>query len=136
MSDVVDRHPSWIGAWEVKGSPDPRLKGEDYVVATKYADGDPGDQFCVGYYKESYDHFGQARHIVVDAEGKSFRGNGFRRVARIGPRRGTWMVEHLALIERMKDRYSVWHWVRAGWAELREWEALEAGIRHGWRGPR
>jgi hypothetical protein len=115
--------PSWIGAWVPKSPPNPWPKAGDYVVATKYADGDPGDHFCIGYYVESYDHCGQVRHIVADAAGKSFRANGFRRVARIGSLRGTWMVEHLALIERLRDRLSVWHWVRAPWSELREWEA-------------
>ena len=91
----------------------------DYVVATKYADGDPGDHFCIGFYKEAYVHCGhETRYIVVDSEGKSFRANGFRRVQRIGSRRGTWMVEHFALIERLKDRFSVWHWVNAPWSEL------------------
>jgi hypothetical protein len=90
----------------------------DYVVATKYADGDPGDHFCIGYYNGTYDHFGQIRHLVVDKDGKSFRANGFRRVKRIGSRRGTWIVEHLVHIEAMKDRFSVWHWVRAPCAEL------------------
>lgn len=90
----------------------------DYVVATKYADGDPGDQFCVGFYNGYYDHHGQIRYLVVDGEGKNFRHNGFRRAARVGQKRGTWMVEHLSHIEKMKDRYSVWHWWRAPWSEL------------------
>lgn len=126
MDEVVDRRPSWIGPWEAKSHP--VLAVGTYVVATKYADGDPGDHFCVGYYKETYDHYGQSRHIVVDAEGKSFRANGFRRVARVSSARGTWMVEHFRLIERLMDRYSVWHWYRAPWIELREWEALEAVV--------
>lgn len=87
-------------------------------MATKYADGDPGDQFCIGFYEGSYDHFGQTRHLVVDNSGKSFRANGFRRVAKVSSRRGTWMVQHLAHIEALKDRFSVWHWIKAPWREL------------------
>ncbi len=90
----------------------------DYVVATKYADGDPGDQFCIGFYARAFDHFGQTRHLVSDGKGGNFRHNGFRRVARVGHKRGAWMVEHLALIENMMDRFSVWHWWKAPWSEL------------------
>lgn len=96
----------------------PVTKG-DYVVATKYADGDPGDQFCVGFYDGSFEHAGQTRHLVIDSEGKNFRHNGFRRVARVGKERGQWMVSHLEHIEEMKDRFSVWHWWQAPWRELR-----------------
>lgn len=70
-----------------------------YVVATKYTDGDPGDQFCIGFYDGSYDHYGQTRYLVVDGEGKQFRHNGFRRIKRISARRGEWMVKNLAMIE-------------------------------------
>lgn len=96
----------------------PVVKKGDYVVATKYSDGDPGDQFCVGYYDGSYEHFGEIRHLVVDGDGKSFRANGFRRVAKVGSRRGSWIVLHLTLIGQLMDRYSVWHWYRAPWREL------------------
>lgn len=96
----------------------PRIKRGDYVVATKYRDGDPGDHFCIGFYHGAFDHFGQIRHLVVDGDGNQFRSNGFRKVARIGRKRGEWMVRHLAMIERMSDRFSVWHWCRAPWREL------------------
>lgn len=91
----------------------------DYVVATKWHDGDPGDQFCIGFYNGSYDHCGSRRYLVVDNEGNNFRHNGFRRVARVGLNRGNWMVAHLELIYKMRDRYSVWHWWRAPWRECR-----------------
>jgi hypothetical protein len=97
----------------------PIVRRGDYVLASKYKDGDPGDHFCVGFYAESYDHFGEIRHLVTDKEGKNFRANGFRRVARIGRNRGAWMVTHFPLIESMVARYSVWHWYRATWKELR-----------------
>jgi hypothetical protein len=95
-----------------------------YVVATKYLDGDPGDQFCIGFYNGSYENGHETRHFVVDGDGKSFRFNGFRRVARVGAKRGEWMVRNLTLIERMMDRYSVWHWYRAPWRELDEAEGM------------
>jgi hypothetical protein len=106
------------------------IKRGDYVVATKYKDGDPGDHFCVGFYDRAldYDH---VRHLVVDGDGKQFRNNGFRRVARVGKQRGEWMVRHLALIEQLQDRYSVWHWYRAPWRELdaAAADSLEAPVR-------
>lgn len=103
-----------------KWTPDrhPALKKGDYVVATKYADGDPGDHFCIGFYDGKYEHFGMVRHRVVDSEGKQFRANGFRRVAKVGAKRGTWMVQNTAMIEAERDRFSVWHWYRAPWSEL------------------
>ena len=96
----------------------PNINNGDYVVATKYRDGDPVDQFCIGFYKGFYIHYGETRHLVVDSNGTNFRINGFRRVARISSKRGSWMVDHLKHIETMKDRFSVWHWVRASWREL------------------
>lgn len=94
------------------------FKKGDYVVATKYIDGDPGDQFCVGFYDRRFEHGSETRHLVTDRDGKQFRGNGFRRVERISARRGEWIVRNLNLIEQMQDMFSVWHWYRAPWSEL------------------
>ena len=94
------------------------IKKGDYVVATKYRDGDPGDQYAIGFYNGSFDTYGQTRHLVVDNDGKDFRLNGFRRIARVSARRGTWMVNHIAYIDKMMNRFSVWHWYHAPWREL------------------
>ena len=99
-----------------------RIKEGDYVVATKYADGDPADHFCIGFYDGSFRHFSETRHLVVDGEGKQFRNNGFRRVAKVSVERGTWMVEHLALIKRMGHRFGVWHWLRQPMWVLRHFD--------------
>jgi hypothetical protein len=96
------------------------LKKGDYVLATKYRDGDAGDHFCVGFYDRSFTSFGETRHFVTDGSGKPFRHNGFRRVARISTRRGNWIMAHLRVIEGMMNRFSVWHWYRAPWRELDE----------------
>ena len=66
-----------------------------YVLATKYRDGDPGDQFCIGFY----DRHENDRHYVVDGDGKQFRGNGFRRCERIARPVGEWLVQHAAFLE-------------------------------------
>ena len=94
------------------------VKKGDYVVATKYRDGDPGDQFCIGFHDYSYQNGSSTWHMVVDSFGNQFRHNGFRRVARIGSKRGAWVVRNLCRIEELQDRFSVWHWWRAPWREL------------------
>lgn len=93
-----------------------------YVVATKYKDGDPGDQYCIGFYNGSYDHYGETRYLVVDNEGNNFRANGFRRIAKVGKKRGAWMVTHIPIIDSYMNRFSVWHWFRAPWKELNKWK--------------
>jgi hypothetical protein len=88
---------------------------DDYVVATKYRDGDPGDQFCVGFYNGSFTVIGRTRHLVKDSSGQNFRNNGFRRCEPVSHERGSWIVEHIPVIERYRDSYSVWDWVNAPW---------------------
>lgn len=83
------------------------MKKGDYVLATKWSDGDPGDHWYVGFY----DHESAGgRHYVTDGEGNQARGNGFRRVKKISAERGEWLLKHGDLIER--SFRSVWWWVR------------------------
>jgi len=87
------------------------LKEGDYVLATKYHDGDPGDHFCVGFYRGTLAEFGKPdRHLVADNDGIPFRANGFRRVKKISARRGAWLVERMSDIETFSR--SVWWWSR------------------------
>jgi len=84
----------------------------DYVLATKYGDGDPMDPFAVGFYDgEKY----EGRHFVVDRDGKQFRGGGFRRVKKITQRRGRFLVDNISKIETSSR--SLWWWVRAPMTE-------------------
>lgn len=95
----------------------------DHVLATKYDDGDPGDQYCVGYYNGSYDHLGTTRYLVVDGAGKSFRANGFRRCEAITADEARWLISHfsefkpLTVQEGQDDEEdklvgkSVWDWL-------------------------
>jgi hypothetical protein len=78
----------------------------DYVLATKYYDGDPLDHWCVGFY----DREENGRHYIVDNDGKQFRGNGFRRAARISHERGFFILRNTEEIE-MSCR-SLWWWKR------------------------
>lgn len=63
----------------------------DYVLATKYEDGDPGDMWALGFYDGVRDDHG--RHYVKDSAGKQIRGNGFRKVAPIREDVGRWLLE-------------------------------------------
>ena len=86
-----------------------KLNKGDYVVATKYSDGDPKDQFCIGFFDSMTQH-ANSRYIVVDGEGRRFRNNGFRRARRIRQSVGKKLVDNLKMIEE-SDR-SVWSFVR------------------------
>lgn len=56
----------------------------DYVLATKWSDGDPCDHFCVGFFAGK----DRDRYKVVDSDGNLFRGNGFRRCEIITQKEG------------------------------------------------
>ena len=109
------------------------VKG-DYVLATKFSDGDPGDAWAVGYY------LGQlakpdGRHLVGDSEGKSFRPNGYGYVARIDPEFGSWLLDGAIYLERCPPgSVNLWdmHKGRARFFKEREARAL-TGAAHGSR---
>lgn len=61
----------------------------DYVFATKYQDGDPGDAWAVGWYAGTRN----GRHYVKNNAGEQIRSNGFRRVSRIRKDVGRWLLE-------------------------------------------
>lgn len=78
----------------------------DYVLATKYDDGDPGDHWVCGFLAEVLDRYDPPRYDVVDNDRKSFRGNGFRRVERISMGVGKKII---AIGDKMQYRSeSVW----------------------------
>ncbi len=77
----------------------------DYVLATKYSDGDPCDPFAVGFVSEVTD---KGRYIVVDNLGVSFRGNGFRRAERISQQEGHVLVELIPRISNVRGGPSLW----------------------------
>jgi len=80
------------------------IKG-DYVLATKYSDGDPKDQFAIGFYQGKTRH---GRYLVEDENGQSFRSNGFRRCEKISERIGKVLVKASSTIEQ--GNASVWYW--------------------------
>lgn len=88
QSAPAEPQPAPDGASERDQAPQ---KG-DYVLATKYADGDPGDAWALGFY----DCERGGRHYVVDGKGRQIRGNGYRRVGRIRRDVGRWLLETAA----------------------------------------
>ena len=73
----------------------------DYVLATKFSDGDPADQWCVGFY------IGlslNGRHFVGDENGgpgpNGFRFSGFECVDIIDRELGDWMVRNAVELEK------------------------------------
>lgn len=76
---------------EVRAMDEPVSIG-DYVLATKYSDGDPGDPWALGFYAGERDMGNDRRHFVKNAEGHSIRPGGFRRVERIRKDVGRWLL--------------------------------------------
>lgn len=68
----------------------------DYVLATKYDDGDPGDNWAVGFY----DRQENGRHYVVDGEGNQCRFSGYRRVGKITAEYGGWLLSAASVLEK------------------------------------
>ena len=91
----------------------PLIRG-DYVLATKYADGDPCDHFYVGFFREMLvDRYGKTtdRYLVDDGKGQLARANGFRRCERISQRVGTALCAAMPIIGDVRGK-SVWYWRR------------------------
>lgn len=69
----------------------------DYVLATKWGDGDPKDEWAVGFFVGM---LRDDRYLISDADGKLFRANGFRRAERISENIGTIILNQARDIEQ------------------------------------
>ena len=78
-----------------------------YVLATKYRDGDPCDQFCVGFFARMLGD----RYLVEDGDGVLFRASGFRRCEKIQKRTGDILTKSFPVIGDRQGP-SLWHWRR------------------------
>lgn len=87
------------------------IKVGDYVLATKWNDGDPSDHWVVGFFTGLLEKTGADRHMVADEKGNQFRGNGFRRMEKISAKRGGWLLEHKKDIKDGAE--SLWWWLKA-----------------------
>jgi len=84
------------------------FKKGDYVLATKYGDGDPQDHWVVGFFKRNLDQYkGEERLDIVDNKDMSFRGNGFRWAKRITDNEGR------KILGRAKEIESSWRCVHS-----------------------
>jgi hypothetical protein len=75
----------------------PLQKG-DYVLATKYRDGDPFDGWALGFFDGM---LREDRFLVVNSEGRQYRANGFRRCERVSLELGDWIFKHRITIEAL-----------------------------------
>lgn len=68
----------------------------NYVLATKFEDGDPFDPWCVGFYDGLNE---KGRHMVTNKQGVPFRLNGFGSVYVITRDLGEWIIHNKGFIE-------------------------------------
>jgi len=85
----------------------------DYVVATKYTDGDPHDPWAIGFYQGTND---RGRCIVHDSDGKSIYSSGYSRIKKISGEKGKWLLDNHELVRL--SGFSVYHFVRLSMATL------------------
>ena len=83
------------------------MKAGDYVLATKYKDGDPRDHFCVGLFRSMLNE----RYLVEDSNGVLFRAGGFRRCEKIQQTTGDILIKAFPLIGD-RPGHSLWYWRR------------------------
>ena len=76
----------------------------DYVLATKYSDGDPCDQWYVGFFSGRIG----SRYLVVDGDGNLTRHGGYRRCEQISRCIGDILVE--ARHNIVATGLSLWYW--------------------------
>ena len=95
---------------DVPAAPQAPLEKGDYVLATKWDDGDPQDHWCVGFFDGMLKHndLDTDRYLVADSNYKPFRANGFRRAERISQERGEWLLQNANMIE--SSGKSLWEW--------------------------
>jgi hypothetical protein len=77
----------------------------DYVLATKYQDGDPGDPWALGFYAGIND---RGRHLVKDGTGQLIRAGGYKRVGRVSEAIGRWLLTNADLLERAPSKINLW----------------------------
>ena len=96
------------------------MRKGNYVLATKWSDGDPQDPWAIGSYDglTGITENGKGRHLVVDNNSKQFRPGGFRRVKKIKPEVSAWLLAHKDQIEM--STFSMYGWERRARKELKK----------------
>ena len=114
------------------GAPARAFQKGDYVLATKYSDGDPLDGYGIGFFDCYLAKGAGHRYMVVGSDGRQFRGNGFRRCERITDQLGEWLVSNRAAFEAVgmngRPPINLWRFKYRGEPErtaLERWAADE-----------
>ena len=88
------------------------MKIGQYVMASKYKDGDPYDGFAVGIFNGMLEKCTcEKRYMVINNSGENFRRNGFRRCQPITHDEGVYICDNEELIRSASPK-SVWAWLR------------------------
>lgn len=94
------------------------LKEGDYVLATKFHDGDSGDPWAVGFYAGLTEH---DRYLVKDGNDNHIRASGYRRVGKISHDLGSWLMNNADDLESMAAPAETFNlWMIAGHAEMKD----------------
>ena len=90
---------------------DKEIVKHDYVLATKYHDGNSAEGWCVGFFDRTEKGEVQDRHFIVSITGLQFRaGSGYRRMSKISKARGEFILSNVDNIEL--SHRSLWWWKR------------------------
>jgi hypothetical protein len=90
---------------------------KNYVLATKYENGSPKDQWCIGFVS-GMTNYSTPRYNVVDNDGNLVSGNGFRRVEHITREEGQYILDNKETIERCQQ--SLWWHLEQARVKLEE----------------
>jgi hypothetical protein len=81
----------------------------DYVLATKYTDGDTKDEWALGFFQGAMPKYiTEPRYNIVRDDGSPFRGNGFRRVKCIRKDVGKWLLSIGDNLENSPCHIQLW----------------------------
>lgn len=79
----------------------------EYVLGTKWSDGDPQDPWAIGFLSEIHETSYVRYFTVTHADGRIIR-SGLRKVRKISQDRGKWLLENSRMIEESGRRLGYW----------------------------
>lgn len=79
--------------------PKAEIQNGDYVLATRWSDGDPRDPWFIGFYDGNNGNDKLIRHYVTGNDGVRFRPGGYTRVKKISAEMGAWLLANQEAIE-------------------------------------
>lgn len=90
------------------------MKPGDYVLATRWSDGNPREPFYIGFLLNTYKTSGQTRYLLCNKDGTAPKGmtNGFRRCEKISEETGALLVKAIPIFEQGATARSLWYWKR------------------------